>query len=267
VKQQQEIRVVIADDEPAARAKLRRLLTPHTDLTVVAEAASGVAVIDAVRLHKPDLLLLDIRMPEINGLAALRTFDENTRPVVIFTTAYDDYAVPAFAEGVLDYVLKPFDAPRLDAALARAREHLELERRPSLEAVQTLIDRMRRDARDESAERADSGGNDYVKRIAIKTAGRVEMVRVNDIEWIEAQGNYVCLHTHDGRPLLRQSMRSLIEQLDPDRFVRIHRGAVVNLSAVVRLKRRMSGDYTVELRSGMKLRMSRLFRAEVESRL
>jgi len=261
------IRTVIADDEPAARAKLQRLLAAHPDVAVVAEAATGVAVIDAVRRERPDLLLLDIRMPEIDGLSALGTFGDELRPLVVFVTAYDDYAVRAFAERALDYLLKPFDAARLAAALVRVRERLELQQRPSAAAVRDLLARARQAGVEEATMPANETGAEYLRRIAVRSGGKVEMVQVPDIEWVEAAGNYVRLHTATSRPLLRETMRHLAERLDPARFVRIHRGALVNLDAVARMEPLVSGDYLVRLRSGARLRMSRSFRAEVERRL
>jgi len=260
------IRAIVADDEPAARAKLIRLLAAHPDVVVIAEADSGVAVIDLVRVHRPDLLFLDIRMPEIDGLAALGTFDDTVRPLVIFVTAYDDYAVRAFAARALDYLLKPFDAIRLGAALARARERLELEQRPSMVAVRELVERTRRDSLEEPLN-GSTDPNGPLRRISVRTGGKVEVLLVEQIEWIEAAGNYVRLHTRDTRPLLREPLRNLIDRLDPARFVRIHRGAAVNLDAVARMEPLVSGDYLIILRSGARLRLSRSFRAEVERRL
>ena len=254
------IRTIIADDEPAARAKLRRLLGAHSDINIVGEASTGLEVIDLVRAHRPALLFLDMRMPEVDGLAALGTFDEEVRPMVVFVTAFDEYAVRAFVERAVDFLLKPFDGPRLAATLARVRAHIELEQRPSLRVVRELIERAQRDARSPATadERAPT---DYLTRVVVRSTGRTDVFRVSDIEWIEAAGNYVRLHTAAGRPLFRQTMRELAERLDPSQFVRIHRGALVNLDAVERMEPLASGDYLVRLRSGARVRMSRSYRA------
>ncbi len=260
------IRTVIADDEVPARNKLRRLLGAHRDVAIVDEAMSGVEAIDAVRRHAPDLLFLDIRMPEIDGLTALRTFDTDRRPLVVFVTAYDGYAVQAFAEKALDYLLKPFDAERLAASLARVRERLELSERPTADAVRDMLERAQEDASSPAATTNGSGG-EFLRRITVRSRGKIEIVLVSEIEWIEAAGNYVRLHTPNARPLLRETMRNLVERLDPAHFVRIHRGALVNLDTIVKMEPLVSGDCIVRLRSGMRLRMSRSYRPEVEARL
>jgi two-component system LytT family response regulator len=259
------IRAVIADDEPAARNKLRRLLAAHRDVCVVDEAMTGIEAIDAVRRHAPDLLLLDIRMPEIDGLTALRTFDSDARPLVVFVTAYDAYAVQAFAERALDYLLKPFDAERLAATLARVRERLDLSERPTAEAVRGMIERAQQEAQESTSTNGSNG--EFLRRITVRSTGKIEIVLVSQIEWIEAAGNYVRLHTPTARPLFRETMRNLVERLDPAHFVRIHRGALVNLDTIVRMEPLVSGDCMVRLRSGMRLRMSRSYRPDVEARL
>ena len=260
------IRTVIADDEPAARNKLRRLLGAHRDIVIVDEAMSGVEAIDAVRRHAPDLLFLDIRMPEIDGLTALRTFDADVRPLVVFVTAYDGYAVQAFAEKALDYLLKPFDAERLGATLVRVRERLELAERPSATAVREMIERAQEEAVSH-APTTNESGREFLRRLTVRSTGKIEIVLVSEIEWIEAAGNYVRLHTPTSRPLLRETMRNLAERLDPTHFVRIHRGALVNVDTIVRMEPLVSGDSIVRLRSGIRLRMSRSYRPAVEARL
>jgi two-component system LytT family response regulator len=205
-------------------------------------------------------------MPEIDGLAALGTFDGDVRPLVVFVTAYDAYAVRAFAEQATDYLLKPFDADRLAMSLERVRAKRELSRRPSVEDVRRLIAHVQTHAA-ETSSNANGQDGEFLHRITVRSTGKIEIVLVSDIEWIEAAGNYVRLHTPTARPLLRQTMRNLIAQLDPRHFVRIHRGAVVNLDTIVKMEPLVSGDCMVRLRSGMRLRMSRSFRADVETRL
>lgn len=261
-----EIRAIIADDEPAARMKLRRLLAAHSDVVIVDEVMTGIDMIDAVRRREPDLVFLDIRMPEIDGLTALATFDSEVRPLVVFVTAYDAYAVRAFAERALDYLLKPYDAARLASALQRVRERRELLRRPSAAAVRELIDEVRDDAAHSRAA-ADGRAREYLRRISVRSTSKIEIVLVSEIEWVEAAGNYVRLHTPSARPLFRETMRHLSEQLDPSHFARVHRGALVNLNAIVNIESLASGDCIIQLRSGMRLRMSRSFRTDVESRL
>jgi two-component system LytT family response regulator len=255
------IRTVIADDERAARAKLLRLLAAHPDIKVVAEVETGVGVIDAIRIHRPDLVLLDIRMPEIDGFSAIRTFDRAQRPIVIFVTAYDTHAVGAFAQQALDYLLKPYDADRLAVALERVRG--EVQRRavtaaPDAAALEPHLAAALADERDSGS---------YLNRIAIRKNRTIEVIDLKEVERMEADGNYVILHSPAGTARLRQTIRALVDKLDPERFQRVHRRAIVRVDAVVRVTALSSGDSTITLRSGAEVRLSRSFRHDLVSRL
>jgi len=259
------LRVFIADDEADARDKLRRLLARNLDTLLVGEATNGLETVERVRALRPDLVLLDIRMPALDGLRAVEILGAHlpSSPKVVFVTAYDEYAVRAFEVRAFDYLLKPFDAERLDAALERVRRQIDLEHRPEASALQSLFDRLQDAPQAESVPR----GEKYLERVCIQSAGRVEIVRMSDVEWIEACGNYARLHTSAGRPMLREPLRSLDQQLDPERFARIHRSAIVNLDRIREMRPTASGDYVVRLESGIRLRMSRSHRAEVDRRL
>jgi two-component system LytT family response regulator len=260
------LRVFIADDEADARDKLRRLLARNIDTILVGEASNGLEAVAGVRALRPDLVLLDIRMPAMDGLRAAEMLGAHipSSPKVVFVTAYDEYAVRAFEVRAFDYLLKPFDADRLDAALDRVRHQIDLEHRPEASALQSLFDRLHDAAQAEVV--ADAPGK-YLERVCIQSTGRVEVVRLKDVEWIEACGNYARLHTPTGRPMLREPLRRLDEQLDPARFARIHRSAIVNLDRIREMRPTASGDYVVRLESGIRLRMSRSHRAEVDRRL
>jgi two-component system LytT family response regulator len=260
------LRVFVADDEADARDKLRRLLARTLDATLVGEAANGIETVERVRTLRPDLLLLDIRMPAMDGLRAAEILGAQLplSPKVVFVTAYDEYAVRAFEVRAFDYLLKPFDAERLDAALDRVRRQIDLEHRPEASALQSLFDRLQEGP---LAEAVSEPSEKYLERVCIQSAGRVEVVRLSDVEWIEACGNYARLHTPTGRPMLREPLRRLGEQLDPSRFARIHRSAIVNLDRIREMRPTASGDYVVRLESGIRLRMSRSHRAEVDRRL
>jgi two-component system, LytTR family, response regulator len=260
------LRVFIADDEADARDKLRRLLARNVETVVVGEASNGLETVERVRAVKPDLVLLDIRMPAMDGLRATEILGAHLplSPKVVFVTAYDEYAVRAFEVRAFDYLLKPFDAERLDAALERVRRQIDLEHRPETAALQSLFDRIQ-DAT--HAEVVAEPAELYLERVCIQSAGRVEVVRLSDVEWIEACGNYARLHTSTGRPMLREPLRRLDERLDPARFARIHRSAIVNLDSIREMRPTASCDYVVRLASGIRLRMSRSHRAEVDRRL
>jgi two-component system LytT family response regulator len=261
------VRVLIADDEPAARAKLARLLGAHADVEVVGSAANGREAAELVRRARPDVVLLDVRMPEVDGFGLVEALadDATNAPRIVFVTAYDEYAVRAFEVRALDYVLKPFDGTRLGEALDRVRTQMELEHRPTESTVRTLLAQLR--GVDDEVELDPSPSKQYLDRLTIRSAGSIRFIHMRDVEWIEAYGNYVRLHTDDEHPLARETLRGLADRLDPAHFAQIHRGAVVNLDRVAEIRPTVSGDAVVRLASGTRLRLSRSFRAEVDRRL
>jgi two-component system LytT family response regulator len=266
------MRILIVDDEPAARAKLRRLLAAERDVRVVGEASNGHEAVSAIRDTAPDVLLLDIRMPVLDGFETLeRLASANvTLPKVIFVTAFDAFAVRAFEVRALDYLLKPFDGARLSAALERVRREVDLEHRPSAVALEALFDQLRHRGQDEDTDaprELDVLRNGYLDRIAIRSVGVTRFVSLAYVEWIEACGNYVRLHGAEGRQLARQTLRGLVDRLDPALFARIHRSAIVNLTRVKLIKPIAAGDAVVVLHSGTRLRLSRSFRAEFGRRM
>ena len=258
------LRVVIVEDEADARAKLRRLLATHPDVEIVSEARNGRDAVAEIRRHAPDLVVLDILMPELDGFGMLREIAGDDRaPKIIFVTAYDDYAIDAFDVRALDYVLKPYDGERLGEALDRVREQLSLERRPTLDSVASLLDHLQdRDDLMPAAE-VDATGP-FVDRLRVKTAGRIQFVRMADVEWIEACGNYARLHAPGTRTLARVTLQYLAAHLDPASFARIHRSAIVNVNRIRELRPAHAGDRTLILESGMRLRVSRRYRANLD---
>ncbi len=265
------LRVLIADDELDARDKLRRLMSRSLDVIVVAETSNGRETLERVAALRPDVVLLDIRMPELDGLRAAEAMAAlgahgAAAPKIIFTTAFDEYAVRAFHIRAFDYLLKPFDAERLDAALERVRAQIELEHRPRAAVFNALVERMQ--VAPEQGASIGQGTSPYLERVCVQSNGRIQIVRVADIEWVEACGNYVRLHTAaSGRPLLRETLRHFVSRLDPERFARVHRSAIVALDRIREMRPNASGDCTVELASGTRLRLSRSYRAEVDRRL
>ena len=261
------LRVLIADDEPAARDKLSRLLGAHPDIVVAGTASNGIEAARAVRQLAPDVVLLDIRMPELDGFEVV---DEVGRdgPIgthVVFVTAYDEYAIRAFEVRALDYILKPFDAARLSETLDRVRRQVDLERRSGGIEVKTALADLA--APTTEAELEHAPGQKHLERICIKSIGRVQFIRMSDVEWVEAYGNYVRLHAPNEHPLARHTIRHLAERLDPRKFCRIHRSAIANLERIREMTPTVSGDYVIRMASGIRLRLSRSFRAEVVRRL
>jgi two-component system LytT family response regulator len=248
-------RVLIADDEPLARERLRTLMAAEEGLEVVAECQDGLEAIECIGRHQPDLVFLDIQMPGATGFEVIEAIGPARMPLVVFVTAFDKYALRAFDVHALDYLLKPFDRERFQEALARARHQLErrsnddLERR-LLELVQDL-----------------KGPTHRLERFVIKSGGRVFFVRADEIDWIEAAGNYVKLHVGSETHLFRETMNMLEAQLDPDIFFRIHRSHIVNIERVKELQPWFNGEYVVFLKSGTRLTLSRGYREKLQERI
>jgi two-component system, LytTR family, response regulator len=233
------IRTVIVDDEPPARANLRVLLRRDQEIEILAECGSGTEALAEIRSKKPDLVFLDVQMPECDGFDVLELLGADLPPAVVFVTAYDQYALRAFEAGALDYLLKPFDNARFELALNRAKERI----------ANALAEPPRFD------------------RVAIKSAGQISFVKLSEIDWIEAADYYACLHVGGKSHLLRRSLADLDQELDPNVFCRIHRSTIVNMSRVRGLKLNADGDYDVLLDNGAKLRLSRRYRKQLRWRL
>ena len=241
------IRTLIADDEPLARERLRALLARHADVEVIGECSNGADAIEAITELRPDLVLLDVEMPEADGFAVLEALDPGALPAVVFVSAHDQYAVRAFEAHALDYVLKPFDEARVARALQRVRGQLERAQgaRPIDPRLMSLIEELR--------------GRRRADRLVVRTGGRVVFLRTEDIDWVEASGNYVRLHVGSDAHLLRESMKNMERRLDPSTFVRIHRSAIVNVDRIRELEPWFHGEYIVILRDGTRLTSSRVF--------
>lgn len=257
------IRVLIVDDEPAARSRIRRLLKDEPDVDVVGESSDGASAVSAVASLKPDVLFLDIQMPESDGFDVLERLPSDKRPLVVFVTAYDQYALKAFEVHALDYLLKPFDAERFRASFTRVRDRLAHDQRTDVRLVRSLIDEIRAGRAD--LERLVKGEPRHLERIMVRSSGKITFVKVADLDWLEASGNYVRLHTARGSHLIRETLSNLESRLDPHQFVRIHRSTIVNLDRVKEMQPWFSGDYLVILHSGVKLKLSRSFREAIET--
>jgi two-component system LytT family response regulator len=242
------LRVLVVDDEPLAREGLLALLAAEDDIEVVGQAGDGATAITAARCLTPDLLLLDVSMPEVDGFEVLAALGAEAPPDTIFVTAHDHYAVRAFDVNAVDYLLKPVSRERFTKALQRARERL----RRGAGATPRLVEL----GRDGGLEAPDLTAGP-ARRLAVRSTGRVRFVRSEAIDWIEAADYYSRLHTGGRSVLIRESMKSLAERLDPRRFVRIHRSAIVNVDRVVEVQTRLHGGHTVTLGDGTRLPLSR----------
>lgn len=261
-----EIRVLIVDDEPVAREGIRVLLEDDPEVEVVGECADGEQATRAIGDLEPDLVFLDIQMPELDGFQVLERIGPQEMPVVVFVTAYDQYALKAFDVAALDYLLKPFDDERFAAALDRAKTQV---RQGAMETLsRRLIALLEASSTEPTAARSGGGGGRrYLDRILIKTGGKAIFLKVEEIDWIEAEGDYVKLHVGSQQHLLRDTMKRLESQLDPKRFLRVHRSAIVNLDRIKELHPYFHGDYMILLQDGTEIKLSRTRRKQMEERL
>jgi two-component system LytT family response regulator len=247
-----EIRVVIADDDALVRDQLRLLLAEESGVEVVAECSDGFQTIAAVRTCKPDLLLLDIEMQDADGFQVLNCISPEDMPIVILSSTNDQHAIRAFEARALDYLLKPFDRPRLHTAIERTRA--ELQRTHDRHLTHRILDLLA-EARTESQ---------TDRRLVVKTGGRVVFVDMSEIDWVEAAGNYVEVKTRSGSYLIREGIGSLSKRLDPSQFVRIHRSIIVNVRKIKELQPCNRGEYMVVLKDGKQLSCSRGYRAKLQ---
>jgi two-component system LytT family response regulator len=246
-----EIRAIVAD-EPLAREELRLLLAEETGVEIVAECNDVLQTISAVKTHKPDLLLLDVEMQDSDGVQLLNCLSREDMPIVIFTSVHHHNAVRAFEAHAFDFLLKPFDQLRLHSAIERTRAEL----------VKSHDHRLTNHILDLLAEASSGSRSD--RRLVVKTAGRVVFVDIDEIDWVEAAGNYVELRTRDGRYLIREGIGRIAEKLDPNQFVRIHRSIIVNVRKIKELQPCNRGEYMVVLKDGKQLSCSRSFRARLQ---
>jgi two-component system LytT family response regulator len=265
------LRVLIVDDEAFARQRLRRLLTEQADVEVIGEAANGREAIAFITQHNPDVVLLDVQMPRIDGFGVLRALD-GPAPLVIFVTAFDEHAVAAFNVHAFDYILKPVDPARFADAIARARAQIEqstiAERHAKLVAfLDASPGAPSRDMAAVPGEPTSVSGRAPLDRLLVKEEGKMYFVSVAEIDWIEAFGNYARLHTGQRTHLIRETMSTLERALDVRRFARIHRSTIVNLDRIRQMDLWGSGDYMVRLSDGTQLKLSRWYRDRLEARL
>ena len=259
------IRVLVIDDEPLARERLLDLLAHEPGVDVVGTADNGAAAVEAIRTRHPDLVFLDVQMPGKTGLDVVRDVGVDAMPATIFVTAFDQYALRAFELAALDYLVKPFDDERFEQAFARARRLIELREMGKLR--EQLLAVLQHGGASEPPAQTTSVASPYLERIAVEMRGKVRVVPVEQIDYITASGPYAELHTGERTHIIRETMQTLEERLDPRQFIRIHRSAIVRLALVDTLLRGAGGDYEVQLKGGLRLPVSRSRREELERRL
>ncbi len=242
------IRALVVDDEPLARERVRTLLEAEPDVEVVGECADGDEAVESIRSLAPDLVFLDVQMPGIDGLEVIRRIGAERMPAVVFATAYDEFALQAFEANALDYLLKPYETERFQDALERARRRLAAERGPRLDPrLLALLDGIERPA-------------EFRERFVVRIGNRFQLVKTGEIDWVEAEDNYVRLHVGKASHLLRETMAEMERQLDPRRFVRIHRSAIVNVDRIQTIESWGAGEFLFVLADGTKLTSTRRYR-------
>jgi len=245
------IRALIVDDEPLGRERIRTLLGAHGDVEIVGECPNGKSAVTAVARLKPDLMFLDVQMPEMDGFAVVEAIADKHLPAIIFVTAYDRYALKAFEVHALDYLLKSFDPDRFHHAVERARGEIARAREGALsERLAGLVEDL------ESRKRC-------LTRVVIKSAGRIFFLSVDEIDWIEAADNYARIHSGRDTHLVRETLQALEARLNPEQFLRIHRSTIVNVSRIRELQPLFHGDYSVRLKDGTELTLSRNYREKL----
>jgi two-component system LytT family response regulator len=251
----ERLRVLVVDDEAPARQRLVDLLGKDPQVGGVSEAANGKAAVEIIGREAPHLVFLDVQMPELDGLQVIETVGAAAMPLTVFVTAYDQHAIRAFAANALDYLLKPFSDERWEAALARAKTRLdECNLREFGRSVLHML-----------ATRSEPGR--YIDRLVVKGSGTTRFIRVADIDWIEGAGVYVNLHVAGKEFLYRSALNELAGHLDPLRFIRVHRSAIVNLDSILQLQPTSHGEFEIVLKDGHRSRLSRTYRTQLEKRL
>jgi len=259
------IRVLIVDDEALGRLRVRDLVRNESGVEVIGEATDGEAAIKAIRELKPDLVFLDVQMPKKSGLDVVKEIGAEQMPMTVFVTAYDRYALAAFDVAAIDYLVKPFDDERFEQAFRRARRSLALE---GVDRARAQLIRMLRESelvpRSPTQRPDPKAGVQYLERIAVETHGQVKPIPVSQIDYISAAGPYAELHVGDRRYVIREAMQALEDRLDPNHFMRVHRSVIVRLDLVEALHRGGGGDYELQMKGGVRLRVSRSRRERLE---
>ena len=246
----QNVRVLIVDDEPLARRGVCARLRKFPDVEIVGECADGASAVESILSLEPDLVFLDVQMPEINGFDVVRALQSKRLPAIIFLTAYEEHALRAFEVHALDYLLKPLDDERFSVAVNHARKQLDISSKAG------LVERVLRSL--------DQNGDRYASRFVVRLASRIQIVSADDLEWIAAAGDYSELHTRSATYLLRETMNSLEQKLEPTKFARIHRSRIISFAQIIELFSIENREYIVKLRDGSQHRSSRTYAGRLE---
>jgi two-component system, LytTR family, response regulator len=265
------IRTVIVDDEELARRGMELRLRVHGDIEIIGQCGNGREALATIAQHRPDLVFLDMQMPGLSGLQVAAQLPQDALPLIVFVTAYDRYAMAAFETQALDYVLKPVDDDRLTQALERVRREIRQQslaaRHERLLKLLAQVDAKQLDRDLLLNQLRDLGGERYARVLPIRTDTETVLLSVNEIDWIDAAGDYMCVHAQGNTYVLRETMKALESLLDPQHFTRVHRSTIVNARRVRSLRPHMNGEYFLVLDSGQELKLSRTYRDRLETLL
>jgi two-component system LytT family response regulator len=261
----EKVRVLVVDDEPLARMRIEDVLSHIDGAEIVGTAANGIEAVERIRTLRPDMVFLDVQMPGKTGLDVAREVGAAHMPATIFVTAFDQFAVQAFDVAAVDYLVKPFDDERLEAAFERARSRLAMEGLGRLrEQLLAVLQSPGADAPSAHSHARTAEPAQYLQRIAVESRGKVQSIPVDQIDYIVQSGPYAELHSGGRRHLVREAMQTLEDRLDPGKFMRVHRSVIVRLELVEALHRGTGGDYEVQLKGGARMRVSRSRREALE---
>lgn len=249
------IRILIVDDEPLARKKIRRFLEEETGIEIIGECSDGKEAVEFIKSRQVDLVFLDIRMPRLNGIGVLETLAPGRIPLVVFVTAYDQYAIKAFEFHALDYLLKPFNRGRFQAAMARARETLckeDADRTAAFQAVLAFLEEQKKK-------------NSYLNRLMVKSGEKIVVLDENDIKWLESDRNYVNIHTGEQTHRIRETLSNMEARLDPGKFARINRSTIINTGFIKEMQPMFRKEYVILFKTGEKFILNKAYYSNLES--
>jgi two-component system LytT family response regulator len=263
-----KIRALVVDDEILARKALKAMLNDDPEMEVIAECRNGKEAVNAIRKESPDIVFLDIQMPEMDGFQVIEEVGVSGMPVTVFVTAFDKYALRAFEAHALDYLLKPFDHDRFDTVLLRAKTFVRQQKLGEINESLFAVLKDLKPKSNESPLETDKGAHkDPIDRVVIKSGGRIYFLRIEEIDWVEGTSNYLSLHSASGTHLIRETMGNFHAKLDSRKFLRIHRSTIVNIERIKDIRPLFKGEYVITLTSGKRLKASRGYRREIQALL
>jgi len=261
------LRAIVVDDEKLARRGLSLRLAEFPQIEVIAECANGHEALEVIGAESPDLVFLDIQMPGMDGFALVCELQSDSMPLIIFVTAFDQYAIDAFKVHAVDYILKPIDAERLEEAVERAVIRHSQESAGTKESLMALVSGRNDASSAKELMSNDTGGKTWPDRLTIKDGNEYQFIRIADIQWVDAAGDYMCVHAAGKTHIMRTTMKRLENSLNPDTFIRVHRSSIVNTNAIASAASHLNGEYVLTLDGGAKLKVSRSCRDKIKSLL